>query len=120
MMFGRSSTGSAGSRTDSTPASYAPRAPPPARTRPTGLREGTGDRREEHARGGEVRAQLVLREPDLVRAVVAGVRERRPGEVRLARLGLVAEVGGQAHPAVAHARLQHAGRLVVPVHVDRA
>ena len=87
---------------------------------PTGSREGTRDRLEEVTGGGEVGAQLVLREPDLVRAVVARVRERRPGEVGLARLRLVAEERGQADPAVARARLQHARRLVVPEDVERA
>src|SRR3712207_517622 len=119
MMFGRSCAGSAGNSTDSTPASYAPRAPPPASTSPTASREGTGDRRQERTGGGEVGAQLVLRQPHLVRAVVAGVRQRGPGEVGFAGLGPVAEVGGKADPAVAQARLEHPGGPAAPEEVER-
>jgi CelD/BcsL family acetyltransferase involved in cellulose biosynthesis len=51
--------------------------------------------------------------------VVAGVRERGPGEVGVARLRLVAEIGGQADPAVALAGVQHARRLALPEGVER-
>ena len=59
-------------------------------------------------------------ETDLVRAVVAGLRQRGPGEVGRARLGLVAEVGGQALPAVAPVGRPHPGRRLIqnPLRVD--
>ena len=77
----------------------------PSRSR----RQRTRDGREERAGRRQVSAQLLEREPDLVGAVVAGLRERGPGEVGLARLGPVAEKRRQAEPAVAPVGLLHAG-----------
>ncbi len=77
------------------------------------------DGREERARRRQVSAQLLEREPDLVGAVVAGLRERGPGEVGRARLGPVAEVRRQALPAVAPVGLLHAGGAGDPERVQR-